>query len=133
MTYNQMALHTLDGCFAATGTDETGTSGGNNCSTPSGCTVVSLALALHEITKILSCSYLLRSDRNQAEQLRPGLCRRGWRRLGNSVRCFWYLVRGPRLLCPSVAYFYPGANSIWFWSVSISTITMLEIGLMSVR
>ena len=43
MTYNQMALHTLNGCFAATGTDETGTSGGNNCSTPSGCTVVSLA------------------------------------------------------------------------------------------
>ena len=40
MTYNQMALHTQNGCMAATGTDETGTSGGNNCSTPSGCTVV---------------------------------------------------------------------------------------------
>ena len=40
MTYNQMALHTLDGCLAATGTDETGTSGGNNCSVAAGCTVV---------------------------------------------------------------------------------------------
>ena len=41
MTYNQMALHTLPGCTAATGTDETGQPGGLDCSTASGCTVVS--------------------------------------------------------------------------------------------
>ncbi|THG93564.1 hypothetical protein EW026_g7702 [Hermanssonia centrifuga] len=40
MTFNQMALHTLTGCSAATGTDETGTSGGNDCSVAAGCTVI---------------------------------------------------------------------------------------------
>ncbi len=40
MTYNQMALHTLPGCFAANGTDETGKPGPSDCSPKTGCTVV---------------------------------------------------------------------------------------------
>ncbi|KAF7791566.1 hypothetical protein EIP86_002582 [Pleurotus ostreatoroseus] len=40
MTYNQMALHTLPGCFAANGTDQTGKAGAADCSPKAGCTVI---------------------------------------------------------------------------------------------
>lgn len=46
MTFNQMALHTQPGCLAANGTNETGQSGGGDCSVPAGCTVVCLAIGL---------------------------------------------------------------------------------------
>lgn len=41
MTYNQMALHTREGCLASFGPDQTGKAGPNNCNATSGCTVVS--------------------------------------------------------------------------------------------
>ena len=39
MTFNQMALHTLTGCTAATGTNQTGTAGPADCAPKTGCTV----------------------------------------------------------------------------------------------
>lgn len=40
MTYNQMALHTQEGCTAATGVTQTGQAGSSNCTEGAGCTVV---------------------------------------------------------------------------------------------
>lgn len=40
MTYNQMALHTQEGCTAATGVTQTGQAGSSNCTEGAGCTVI---------------------------------------------------------------------------------------------
>ncbi|KAI0363232.1 hypothetical protein BV20DRAFT_1040025 [Pilatotrama ljubarskyi] len=39
MTYNQMALHTQNGCTQPSSVTQTGTTGNTNCSTDAGCTV----------------------------------------------------------------------------------------------
>ncbi|KAI8996256.1 concanavalin A-like lectin/glucanase domain-containing protein [Trametes punicea] len=39
MTYNQMALHTQNGCTQPSSVTQTGTTGSTNCSTDAGCTV----------------------------------------------------------------------------------------------
>ncbi|KAH9851281.1 concanavalin A-like lectin/glucanase domain-containing protein [Lenzites betulinus] len=39
MTYNQMALHTENGCTQASSVTQSGTTGSTNCSTDAGCTV----------------------------------------------------------------------------------------------
>ncbi len=39
MTFNQMALHTQNGCFQADGVTQSGSTSATNCSTDAGCTV----------------------------------------------------------------------------------------------
>ena len=39
MTFNQMALHTQDGCMQASSVTQSGSTSATNCSTDAGCTV----------------------------------------------------------------------------------------------
>lgn len=72
MTYNQMALHTTAGCFAANGTNQTGKPGPADCAPKTGCTVVSARQNSRPITSLTHSRQL---DREHPEQLWSGFLR----------------------------------------------------------